>query len=153
MNRYHEFCTCVAMQFDWSKAIDNEQIPLRAFDKPDAKAKQKDKTKPFSLPVDPTHTGAVAKAIPFGFDVLKPAPLTKGMLGSMTGYGAVKDFHRKDWIPVGTRMTAFVDKNAVRDADAVDSAMTLMPAANENATIMIYRTRGKKDSPLRRSSP
>jgi hypothetical protein len=145
MHGIQEFCTCIALQFDWIKSINNQEIPIRAYEKPNLKAKEKGKVSAFSLVVDSTSAGAVAKSVPFGFDMLKPENFTKGLAGSMTGYTAIKSIHRKDWVPPGTRMTAFVDETVLLDTAAVDAAQELLPTPNENALVMIYRLKGKKD--------
>lgn len=145
MHGIQEFCTCIALQFDWIKSINNQEIPIRAYEKPNLKAKEKGKVPAFSLVVDSTSTGAVAKPVPFGWDMLKPGNFAKEYIEYMTFYTAIRSLHRKDWVPPGTRMTSYVDENVLLDAAAVNEAQESLPAPNENALVMIYRLKAKKD--------
>ena len=145
---YHgvrEYCTCFALQLDWIRSIDDELIPVRFTDKPDLKAKEKGKIKSFSLEVNKTPAGSTAQAIPYGFDALKGRALVKGMVGSMTGYSAFRTIHQRDWVPVGTRIMAYVDGDALLEASRIADAQDRLPAPNENAMLMLYRVKGKKD--------
>jgi hypothetical protein len=145
MHGVQQYCTCFALQLDWIKSIDREEIPIRPSEKPDLKLKDKGQAKVFTLEVTKTHAGSVANSAPYGFDALKGKALAKGVLGAMTGYTAIKTIHQRDWLPVGTRMTAFVDGDLVLDAAAIDDLQAQLPTPNENATVMLYRTKGNKD--------
>ncbi|HTP70252.1 MAG TPA: hypothetical protein VMJ35_15185 [Dongiaceae bacterium] len=140
-----EFCTCLSLKLDWIKSIDDEEVLVRAHDKPDLKAREKDKPQLFSLEVNTTHTGTVAKPVPFGFDFLKPGNFTKEYLSFISGRTAVRTLHQKDWIPIGTRMTVFTEGVNVLNAEKINEAQDLLPAVNENATVMFYRTKGQKN--------
>src|SRR5260370_32918907 len=59
----------------------------------------------------------------------------------------VKEARRsRDWVPAGARMTAFGDGDVALDASEIREAQEGLPIRNETGLVMIYRTKGQKDS-------
>jgi hypothetical protein len=128
-------CTCISFVFDWVQTIDKEKISLRADAKGRLSKKGDVESKSFTFDVHSTRTGNVARTVHLG----------PGLWEAMTFQSLAKMIHQKTWIPPGTRLDSFVNGNFSLDAAAVDDAQTQLPAANENALVMIYRTKGQKE--------
>jgi hypothetical protein len=122
-NGVSSYCLCVSLEFDWVRSLDNQGVPLR----PTPKAG------PFEVDVESTPSGAVA---------------TPYSLGRRMEDVALFGFrpHRKDWIPPGTRITAFVYGDATLDDAQISAALEHRPIPNETGLIMIYRTKEQKDA-------
>jgi hypothetical protein len=128
-------CTCISFVFDWVETIDREKISLRANLKGKVSGKGDAKSKSFTFDVFSTPTGNVARTLHLG----------RGLWEAMTFQSLVKSIHQKTWIPPGTRLDSFVNGNHYLDSAAVAEAQAQLPLLNENALVMIYRTKGQKE--------
>lgn len=120
-------CTCFSLHLDWIRSVNNQPISLRS--------KAKGKAGEFTLEVHSTHAGAIAR----------PSSLRRDLVDALTGWYLIKMIHEKDWVPAGTRMTAFVHGNVSLDASDIDEALKRLPLPNETALVMVYRTKGQED--------
>jgi hypothetical protein len=130
MHGVQNVCTCILLTLDWVRSVDNQNIPLRS--------SAKGKAGPFEPRVDSTHTGTIATPLSF----------RAGLLGALDPVSllAMKELiRRKDWVPAGTRMTAFVSGDVGLDASEIHEAQEGLPIRNETGLVMIYRTKGQKD--------
>jgi hypothetical protein len=119
--------TGLDIQLDWVKDVTGENIPLRA--------QQSGAAKPFTLEVRSMKGGLVAR--PYSFK--------RGLIERGTFKLLFTVWRAQTWAPAGTRITGYVQGNAIVDAEKVQSAQTFLPVPNPSAVLMIYRTRGNED--------
>jgi len=118
--------TDLSLRLDWIEDVTGQRIPLRVA--PQGKAK------PFMVDVLIQKGGTVARASSFRRDLLQ----------SMTMTILVTWAHELNWIPAGTRITAFVHGAPTLDPAEVKQALTLLPIPDANALLTIYRPKGQK---------
>jgi hypothetical protein len=127
---WHPFMaiTGLALQLDWIEDVTGKHIPLRI--------EKTGKAQPFTVQVLSTNGGMMAR----------PETLHGDLLGS-DAVDASLIWHKKNWIPAGTRIQGFVHGDALRDLAEVQNAQALLPFSNEFATLTIYRTKGDESRP------
>lgn len=125
-----EICTCLSLKLNWAKSLDDQNIELRSL--------PKGKPGSFTVQVHSTRTGAIAKPLSF----------KQGMIGALEeGFllNIREMMHRRDWIPPGTRITAYVQGDSPLSNPEIEEAQARLPIPNEAGLVMIYRTKGQKD--------
>ncbi|HEY6944500.1 MAG TPA: hypothetical protein VI431_05115 [Candidatus Acidoferrum sp.] len=125
-----EICTCLSLKLNWAKSLDDQDIALRSL--------PKGKPEPFTVQVHSTRAGAIAK----------PLSLKQAMIGALEqGFllNIREMMHRRDWIPPGTRITAYVQGDSPLNNPGIEEAQARLPMPNEAGLVMIYRTKGQKD--------
>lgn len=125
-----DICTCLSLQLNWAKSLDDQDIALRAL--------PKGKPGSFTVQVHSTRTGAIAK----------PLSLKQAMLGALEQSFLLnirEMMHRRDWVPPGTRITAYVQGDFPLNNPEIDEAQARLPIPNQAGLVMIYRTKGQKD--------
>jgi len=122
-------CLCVSFEFNWVQSVDQQQLPLRGT------AKAPKKIRGIELNVQASPSGAIAEPLSLGLGIQDV--ITLGMNKS--------NFHRRDWIPVGARTTAFLGQDSTLDAAEILEAQQNLPVPNENGVVMIYRTKGRNN--------
>jgi hypothetical protein len=120
--------TGLSLRLDWIEDVTGQQVSLRASPAGEAK--------PFTVEVLSKNGGMVAR----------PASLRRDLIQSVTFANLITMFHERTWIPVGTRLQAFVHGASALDATELKQAQALLPAPNLNATLTIYRKKGQRDS-------
>ena len=76
----------------------------------------------------------------------RPDSLRRDLIQAATFADLITMFHQRTWIPVGTRLQAFVHGATALDATEIQQAQALLPASNLNATLTIYRKKGQNNS-------
>lgn len=67
------------------------------------------------------------------------------MTDAVTG----RAYHTRNHIPLGARMTAYIDGGLALSSAAVDEANSELPVSNDTATLYVFRTKGKdRTSPI-----
>ena len=125
-----DICTCLSLVLNWARSLDNQDIALRSL--------VKGKPGSFAVQVHSTPTGAIAK----------PLSLKEGLIRAMEqGFllNIHEMIHRRDWIPAGTRITAFVQGDFPLNHAEIEEAQARLPVPNEAGLVMVYRTKGQKD--------
>lgn len=125
-----DICTCLSLELNWAKSLDDQNIALRSL--------PKGKPGSFTVQVHSTRTGAIAK----------PLSLKQAMIGALEqGFllNIREMMHRRDWVPAGARITAFVQGDFPLNHAEIEEAQARLPIPNEAGLVMIYRTKGQKD--------
>lgn len=125
-----DMCTCLSLELNWAKSLDDQNIALRSL--------AKGKPGSFTVQAHSTRTGAIAK--PLSFKQAMIGALEQGFLLNIR-----EMMHRRDWVPAGTRITAYVQGNFPLNYAEIDEAQARLPLPNEAGLVMIYRTKGQKD--------
>lgn len=125
-----EICTCLSIRLNWAKSLDEQDIALRSL--------AKGKPGSFTVQVHSTRTGAIAK--PLSFKEGLTGALEEGFLLNIREL-----MHRRDWVPAGTRITAYVQGDFPLSYPEIEEAQARLPLPNEAGLVMIYRTKGQKD--------
>jgi hypothetical protein len=119
--------TGLTLRLDWVTAITGELVPLRA--------SHKGKSRPFPVDVFASHSGLTVREPNFRRD----------MTAAVTFKFLIDNFHRRTWVPAGTRITGFVQGEPALDAAKLAEVQTQLPAPNPKAIVTIYRTAGDTD--------
>ena len=119
--------TAIDMKLDYVKSVTGEKIDLRQV--------PKGKPKSFEIEVFTTKTGVQAR----------PHDLKRDLFGAFSQTYLIKMIKQKEWVPAGTRFTAYVHGDALLDAMAVERAQSMLPTQNATALVNIYRVKGEKD--------
>ena len=119
--------TGINFRLDWIESISNQTVALR----PGAKGKAKS----IILDVFSDHGGFM----------VDQSSLAKGLLGALTYQNMFKSLRQKLWVPVGTRMMAYVHGDSALDSARLAEAQARLPLPNTTGLITIYRTKGQKD--------
>ena len=125
-----DICTCLSLELNWAKSLDDQNIALRFL--------SKGKPGSFEVQVHSTRAGAIAK----------PLSLKQGLARAMEqGFllNIREMVHRRDWVPAGTRITAFVQGDFPLNHAEIEETQARLPLRNEAGLVMIYRTKGQKD--------
>ena len=120
--------TGFSLRLDWIEDVTGQQVLLRA--------SPTGESKPFTVEVLSKNGGLVAR----------PESLRRDLIQAATFADLITMFHERTWIPVGTRLQAFVHGATALDSSELKQAQALLPASNLNATLTIYRKKGQKDS-------
>jgi hypothetical protein len=120
--------TGLSLHLDWIGDVTGQKVPLRALPKGDAK--------PFTVEVLSNDGQLVAR----------PERTKRDLIEILTFKNMVTMFHEKTWIPVGTRLEAFVNGSIDFDPEAIKLAQEEAPIPNPTAALTFYRrTRGHDD--------
>lgn len=121
--------TGLDLRLDWIETVTGEKIELRAL--------AKGKPKAFHVIVFSVNTGHVAKP---------DYPMRQQLVRAMTlGISTLREeMGRKDWVPAGTRITAFVQGTKRLDRASVQEAQEQFPATDSYALLTIYRTQDRR---------
>lgn len=119
--------TGIGLRVDWIKSISDQEVALRPG--------EKGKAHSILLQVLSDHGGFM----------VDQTSLARGLLGALTFQNMVKSIHQKLWVPVGTRMTAYVHGDIALDPSRLAEAQARLPLPNTTGLITIYRTKGQKD--------
>jgi len=128
---FHPFMalTGLALRFDWVQDVTGNHVPLRL--------EKNGKQEPFTIEVLSSTGGMVAHK--------------ETLRGDLAGKDTVDPslfWHKKNWIPVGTRIQSFTHGDTTRDLAEVADAQALLPISNDVATLTVYRTKGEHDAHL-----
>ena len=129
-NGVAQICVCISLEFNWVRSLDAQELPLRYA------AKEGKKAGSFAVNVESTASGSVAE--PYSFHLGMKDVATLGFNKSSV--------HRRDWIPPGTRVTAFIDQDQTLDSLKIREVQGNLPLPNENGLVMIYTTKGHKNA-------
>jgi hypothetical protein len=122
--------TGLTLRLEWVQAVEGTRIPIRAA----AGGKNKD----FSVEVIAKGPGFVASPANGFWGVMRS-------LRTWDGTGISRALHEMKLrlgVPVGTRITCYVDGDAALSAEALDSAQAHFPSVDEPAVLTIYRAKG-----------
>lgn len=130
--------TGLFLRLDWLKSINGAEIPLRAF--------KKGTSGRFHVKV--VSDGKQAKVLP---DKITPF-LSKMATANdednaghrISQRGSQKEDGQKNWIPVGTTITSFVQGEFPLNAAEVERAQAQLPKLNSGAMLSIYRNQDHK---------
>ena len=123
-NKHPSEETGLFLQLDWIKGVDGGQIPLRAF--------KKGKPGRFHAEVKSEHGGVVIHP-------QKILPIFAAISNNENDFPA--DEKKKNWIPLGSRITGFVQGAIALDRSAVEQAQAQLPISTSTAVLTIYRTK------------
>jgi hypothetical protein len=126
--KYPDIDTGLDLRLDWIESITGEKVSLRAF--------AKGKPKAFHVLVFSFNTGHIARPDTLRHQLLRAMTLNLGTLR--------EEMHRRDWVPAGTRMTAFVQGPVHLDGASVDEVREQLPATDSQALLTIYRTKDRR---------
>jgi hypothetical protein len=115
--------TGLFLQLEWIRNVNDVEMPLRAF--------RKGKPEKFHAAVKSDRGGVV---------VHPEKGLALFAAASDSDDDVPADKKRKNWIPPGSRLTAFVQGAVSLDRSAVDEAQAQLPLSPSTATLTIYRT-------------
>jgi hypothetical protein len=119
--------TGLAMRLDWIEDVTGKHVPLRI---------EKDgKQESFTVQVMSTPGGMLARRETLHGDLVGSDSVNASLI-----------WRKKNWIPSGTRIMAFVHGSVVRDLGEVRDAQTLLSMSSDIATLTVYRTKGREDS-------
>lgn len=121
--------TGLSLQFETVTGVLNTEIPLRAF--------KKGSQEPFYARIRGYGRGAV----------IYPAKIPRFVAG-LPQIGDNRAFGESSWIPMGTRITAFVHGPVSLDRKAVEEAQAQLPAGGSAALITVYRVEDKNSGHL-----
>jgi len=113
--------TGLYLRLDWIKSINDVAIPLRAFKRGDA---------------GPFYVQAVGD---HGETVIRPVKISR-LLVRIPNFEEKGSYDKKNWIPKGTRITAFVHGPATLNRSEVEQAQAQLPLSGAGALVTIYRT-------------
>src|SRR5260370_31027926 len=123
-NKHPSEETGLFLQLDWIKGVDGAQIPLRAF--------KKGTPGRFHADVKSEHGGVVIHP-------QKILPIFAAISNNENDFPA--DEKKKNWIPLGSRITGFVQGAIALDRSAVEQAQAQLPISTSTAVLTIYRTK------------
>lgn len=126
-NKHPSEETGLFLQLDSVKSVNDVEIPLRAF--------RKGKPEHFYAVVKSEHGGVI----------VHPEKRLRifGAISNNENDFPV-DEKRRNWIPPGSRITAFVHGSATLDGRDVDEAQAQLPASASTATLTIYRIKDNR---------
>lgn len=119
------------LRFDWVKSVNGEEISLR---------QKKNAKKSGKFPVVMISSSSGNAHIITGFS-WEHRSLSEGLHQEMK----VKLHHQWTVVPAGTRVKAYIQGNALLDADTVGKALAELPESNPSAVVTIYREKGPKE--------
>jgi hypothetical protein len=126
---WHPFMalTGLALRLDWVEDVTGKHVPLRI--------EKNGKQEPFTVQVESTTKGMIARK-----------ETLRGDLAGKDAVDASLVWHKKNWIPAGTRLQAYVHGATARDLPEVKDAQALLPASIDIATLTVYRMKSRDDS-------
>jgi len=124
--------TGLVLQFDWIEDVTGKQLPLRVLPTGDPQ--------PFMLKVTSTSAGVVAR----------PETLRSDLVGK-DAVDVPEIWRSKNYIPAGTRVTAYVHGSQVLDSAKIEDAQARVSFTQFETTAdaTIYRTKGHGGTRLR----
>lgn len=122
---FHPFMalTGLAIRFDWIEDVTGKHVPLRL--------EKTGKAEPFTIQILSTPGGMMGRK--------------ETLRGDLAGKDAVDVsllWHKKNWIPAGTRIKSFTQGETARDLAEITDAQALLPVSTDVATLTVYRTKG-----------
>ncbi len=119
--------TGLSLRMDWVTTVTGDRVPLRAVAKGAAE--------PFDVEALATNGGVE----------VAPCEKKKRWLGNIFLVDAFtgRAYHSKNWIPTGSRMTAYLDGDNKFQVEAFEQAASELPVANSTATLYVFRNKSK----------
>lgn len=127
--------TGLFLRLDWILTMNDVEVPARAF--------KKGPSGRFYAQVWPAGSGTVIRPMKLKPWLLKVPNFDTSEAGlGQTGLG------KRNWIPAGTRMTAFVRGPMPLDRAQIERAQSRLPANGLLALLTMYRTKDRDDQQL-----
>ena len=119
--------TGLSLRMDWVTTVTGDRVPLRAV--------AKGASEPFDVEALATNGGVE----------VAQCEKKKRWLGNIFLVDAFtgRAYHSKNWIPTGSRMTAYLNGDSKFKVEELEQAVSELPASNPTATLYVFRSKSK----------